>query len=85
MLTKESTKSSSFSSAESFDENAPGFIANIMARVESARNPGKRISLDELFVIVADKRKVLLTGSILSAETGCDPSRSSMAAIRVPT
>jgi hypothetical protein len=59
MLTKENTKSSRFSSTKSFDENAPEFIADMMARVKTARNPRKRISIDELFTIVADKRKAL--------------------------
>jgi hypothetical protein len=59
MLTKESTQDIPFSAAEPFDENASALIADILARVESARNPKKRISLDDLFVIVADKRKAL--------------------------
>jgi hypothetical protein len=52
MLTKEKTRSGRLSSAQSSDESAPEFIADMMGRVEAARDPKKRISLDELFAIV---------------------------------
>lgn len=59
MLIKENTKSHRLSSVKSSDATAPEFIADIMDRVETARNPRKRLSLDELFAIVADRRKML--------------------------
>ena len=59
MLNNENTEGSCSSSVATFDENTPEFIADLRERVEAARDPGKRISIDELFAIVADKRKML--------------------------